>query len=150
MMDFLARAVASGFFVGRIPIAPATFGSVWAVLLVMATGSWGPAYWSLALLLLPLSVLTSSHVSGLLLEKDPKEVVIDEIVSLYLAYATFPLTWKTIIAGFLLFRLYDVIKPFPARRLENLPHGYGIVADDLVAGAYTWLTLYVLLRLGFL
>jgi len=139
-----ARIVATGLFVGYVPVAPATFGSLWAIALVLIVGTSGWMYWALGVILLLLSVVSSGKVAKASGREDPKEVVIDEVVALYLAYAHFPTDWKVLLGGFLLFRAYDIVKPFPARRLESLPGGWGIVADDLVAGGYTWLTLKLL------
>ncbi len=143
-MNLVYRLIATGLFVGKIPVAPATFGSLWAVPLVLITGTSGPDYYIILAALLVIGVVAAGRVSEEVGEKDPREVVIDEIVALYLSFATFPLNWKVLLAGFLLFRFYDIVKPFPARRLESMPGGWGIVADDLVAGAYTWVTLKVL------
>ncbi len=146
-MNLVYRLIATGLFVGKIPVAPATFGSLWAVPLVLITGTSGPDYYITLAALLVIGVVAAGRVSEEVGEKDPREVVIDEIVALYLSFATFPLNWKVLLAGFLLFRFYDIVKPFPARRLESMPGGWGIVADDLVAGAYTWVTLKVLFLL---
>ena len=143
-MNLVYRLIATGLFVGKIPVAPATFGSLWAVPLVLITGTSGPDYYITLAALLVIGVVAAGRVSEEVGEKDPREVVIDEIVALYLSFATFPLNWKVLLAGFLLFRFYDIVKPFPARRLESMPGGWGIVADDMVAGAYTWVTLNVL------
>ncbi len=146
-MNLVYRLIATGLFVGKIPVAPATFGSLWAVPFVLITGTSGPDYYITLAALLVIGVVAAGRVSEEVGEKDPREVVIDEIVALYLSFATFPLNWKVLLAGFLLFRFYDIVKPFPARRLESMPGGWGIVADDLVAGAYTWVTLKVLFLL---
>ncbi len=145
-MRLLYRLLATGLFVGYVPLAPATFGSLWAIPLVLLTGTYGIDYWITAAALVVVGVVAADRVAEEVGERDPSEVVIDEIAALYLAYATFPIKWKVLLLGFLLFRIYDVLKPFPARRLESLPGGLGIVADDLVAGAYTWITVKVLLR----
>lgn len=146
-MRHLYRALATGLFVGYIPLAPATFGSLWAFPMAFLTGTSTPEYWVTLVALLVIAVASAERVSQEMGEKDPRAVVIDEIVAMYMALATFPLNFKVFLVGFLLFRMYDVIKPFPARRSESLPGGWGIVADDLVAGAYTWLSLKVLLLL---
>ncbi|NPB02865.1 MAG: phosphatidylglycerophosphatase A [Thermotogae bacterium] len=143
-MKILWKLLATGFFVGKIPLAPATFGSLWALLLVLLTGSWGLAYWIVLFILLFLSVPVANYVAKEKGESDPREVVIDEVLAQYLAFATLPISWKILLAGFLFFRAYDILKPPPARDLEDLPGGWGIVADDLVAAMYTLLTLKIL------
>lgn len=146
-MRYLYRALATGLFVGYIPFAPATFGSLWAFPIAFLTGTSTPDYWITFLALLVIAVVSADRVAEERGVKDPREVVIDEIVAMYMALATLPLRPGVMVVGFLLFRAYDVIKPFPARRAEGLPGGWGIVADDLIAGAYTWATLKVLLHL---
>lgn len=76
---------------------------------------------------------------------DPQEVVIDEVVGMAVTLAFVPLDLKTIGLGFLLFRIFDVAKPFPVRRFEKLPGGWGIVMDDVMAGIYANLCLRVVL-----
>jgi phosphatidylglycerophosphatase A len=81
----------------------------------------------------------ASHVERLSGKKDPGKVVIDEVAGQLVALTTVPMeveSWWTIILAFGLFRLFDIIKPYPARRLESLPGGLGIMADDLIAGVY--------------
>lgn len=79
---------------------------------------------------------------------DPGFVVIDEVAGQWLALAAAPLNWRYGIAGFVLFRLFDIAKPWPARQLENLPEGTGIMLDDLAAGAYALIILLLVQRWG--
>lgn len=79
---------------------------------------------------------------------DPGYVVIDEVAGQMLALVAVPLRWKTLLAGFILFRVFDVIKPPPVRRLERLRGGTGIMLDDLGAGLYALIVIQVLVRLG--
>ena len=80
--------------------------------------------------------------------RDPGAVVVDEVAGQMVALALLPLSPATMAAGFLLFRLFDIVKPFPARRLESLPGGFGIMADDLAAGLYANGALRLLLALA--
>ena len=81
---------------------------------------------------------------------DPGFVVIDEVAGQMLALLAVPLRWKSVLAGFILFRIFDVIKPPPVRRLEGLGGGTGIVLDDIGAGLYALVVVHALLRLGVL
>ena len=81
---------------------------------------------------------------------DPSFVVIDEVAGQMLALVAAPLRWKSLIAGFILFRVFDIVKPPPVRRLEELPAGAGIMLDDVGAGLYALIVVQVLLRLGWL
>ena len=76
---------------------------------------------------------------------DPPHVVIDEAMGMAVSVAFLPWTFATIVAGFVFFRLFDITKPFPARRSEKLPGGWGIVMDDVVAGIYANVVLRILL-----
>ena len=76
---------------------------------------------------------------------DPQEVVIDEVMGMAVTLAFLPLSLKTIGSGFLLFRIFDIAKPFPARRSEKLPGGWGIVMDDVIAGIYANVGLRIIL-----
>jgi phosphatidylglycerophosphatase A len=88
-----------------------------------------------------------ARASGL---KDPQLVVIDEVAGQLVALIAVPLAWKTSLAGLILFRVLDILKPPPVRQLERLPEGFGIVVDDLAAGLYALMCMHLLLRLGLL
>jgi len=80
--------------------------------------------------------------------KDPQFVVIDEVAGQLIALIAVPLAWQTFLAGFILFRAFDIVKPPPVRQLEKLPEGTGIVLDDVAAGIYALIVMQLLLRLG--
>jgi phosphatidylglycerophosphatase A len=82
--------------------------------------------------------------------KDPQFIVVDEVAGQLVALVAVPLAWKTFLAGFILFRIFDIWKPFPIRRLERLPEGTGIVVDDLGAGIYALVIMHLLLHFGLL
>jgi phosphatidylglycerophosphatase A len=82
--------------------------------------------------------------------KDPQFVVIDEVAGQLVTLIAVPLAWKTFLAGLILFRVFDILKPPPVRQLESLPEGTGIVADDLAAGLYALCGMHLLLRFGLL
>jgi phosphatidylglycerophosphatase A len=88
-----------------------------------------------------------ARASGL---KDPQFVVIDEVAGQLIALIAVPLEWKTLVAGFILFRGFDIVKPPPVRQLEALPEGAGIVLDDVAAGLYAFVVMHLLLRFGLL
>ncbi len=136
----LALVLASWFYCGYIPGAPGTAGSVcaWALagLLVHACGL--PA-WMFAIAagaLAPLAVWSAEAASSLLGSKDPSRVVIDEVVGQWIALAPAASgSWVQWIAALVLFRAFDIGKPLGIRRMEALPGGRGVVADDAAAGA---------------
>jgi phosphatidylglycerophosphatase A len=82
--------------------------------------------------------------------KDPQFVVIDEVAGQLVALVAVPLAWKSFLAGFILFRVFDIVKPPPVRQLEALPDGAGIVLDDIAAGLYALAVMHLLLHFGLL
>jgi phosphatidylglycerophosphatase A len=152
--DFLALGIAT-CGVGYLPVAPGTWGSLLAVGLFLiarlcVSGQVGPAlgpYALPAIVLLAILLVTfigiwaASRTERVLRIKDPGKVVIDEVAGQWIALL--PLTRAgtvrlplLVIIAFLLFRVFDIVKPYPARKMESLKGGLGIMADDLVAGAY--------------
>ena len=140
-MDRLARLVATFFGSGFFPIAPATFASaIVAGILYLAgsdaSGHGHPLVEGLIILaLFPLSVW-SAHVAERSLGHDASPIVIDEVLGQMITLWFVPRTWPWILAGFLLFRLFDIWKPLWANDAQKLPGGFGIVADDVLAGIY--------------
>ena len=94
-----------------------------------------------------IGVLVSGEISRLRGHEDPSEIVIDEVAGQLLAYFLVPVSVVNLTAGFFLFRLFDIWKPFPARQAEDLKHGVGIMADDLIAGLYANIVLQFMSRL---
>ena len=82
--------------------------------------------------------------------KDPQFVVIDEVAGQLVALIAVPLAWKSFLAGFILFRVFDIVKPPPVRQLEAIPEGAGIVLDDVAAGLYALVVMHLFLRFGLL
>jgi phosphatidylglycerophosphatase A len=174
MLDYLALAIAT-CGVGYFPIAPGTLGSMVGVALYL--GVWGWLYRILeanaargrlsllyifapqtALMLLVtflvsvVGIWAASRTERLIQTKDPSIVVIDEVAGQMIALLSSPFwlpTWWSVLTAFILFRGFDIWKPYPIRRLEALESGLGIVADDLVAGVYA-LILNSLIIAGYL
>lgn len=138
---------ATGCYVGRIPVAPGTFGSVLGLPLAWGLShlAWG---WQVAAAVacFLLGVAVSGRAAQVLGLKDPPGVVIDEIAAFAVVFLLTPFNWQTAIVGFALFRLFDITKLWPARQLERLPGGWGIMADDSAAGVYSALALWCIAR----
>lgn len=152
-MRRLAVLVATAFGVGRLPVAPATWASAATCLLLVPEPVRAPV--PLAVLvaaLLPVAVWTS-HVAEKELGTDAHPIVVDEVVGMLIAVWGVPHAsgvspaWL-LIAAFFLFRAYDIVKPFPIRQSQRLPGGWGVVADDVLAGVATNLTLRLAVLLG--
>jgi phosphatidylglycerophosphatase A len=143
VIDRIGLALATVFGVGYAPIAPGTFGSaagllVWwllpaspvvqggAIVAIFAAGSWGGS-------------VAERHFG----RSDPGQVVIDEVMGMLVTLFLNPVGWVGALAAFLLFRVFDVIKPYPANRLEQLHGGVGVMADDGMAAIYANLVLRV-------
>jgi len=151
-----ATAVATLFGIGRLKPGPGTWGSLATVLLwtaassriPVATRTWATIIAAAAVTVIGIPAATLvARAAG---SKDPQFVVIDEVAGQLVALIAVPLAWKTFLAGFILFRVFDMWKPFPIRRLERLPEGTGIVVDDLGAGVYALIVVHLLLRFGLL
>jgi phosphatidylglycerophosphatase A len=143
--DRIARLFATVFGAGLSPVAPGTAGTLAAVPLFWLFSRGGfPVELAGLALVAALAVPAAGRAALLAGHRDPPAVVIDEVAGYLLAMLGHPATLAWMAAGFLLFRLFDVFKPFPVRALERLPGGWGIVADDLMAGAYAWLCLLLL------
>jgi phosphatidylglycerophosphatase A len=147
-----AYLIATWFGCGFVPKAPGTAGSAAAlfiaILLHAYTGaSRGTFLVMTAVLLLP-AIWAASIVAQREKQKDPQIVVVDEVIGQWLTLAgAATLNWKSYLAAFLLFRLFDIWKPPPVHQLERLPLGWGIVADDVMAGLYGALGIVLLDRL---
>jgi phosphatidylglycerophosphatase A len=125
--------------VGYLPIAPGTWGSAVGVILYLVTRHWAwPAQLALLLAVTLVGIWAADVTAKALNREDPGPVVIDEVAGqLVTLFMTGAGLYGAII-GFFAFRLFDIIKPWPARQLEDLPGGLGIMADDLMAGVYGW------------
>jgi phosphatidylglycerophosphatase A len=143
MTRFVALALATSLGVGYVPFAPGTFGSAaglffWyflphsavvqllAILAAFAAGSWA-------------AHIAERHFGGV----DPPPVVIDEVMGMWITLFMIPVGWQGALVGFLVFRAFDVIKPYPADRLEHLRGGVGVMADDGMAAVYANIVLRV-------
>ncbi len=138
--------------VGYFPIAPGTAGSAVGLAIVAGAGRlplarpWATAALAgMAGVLFALGVWAAGEAEKYFGRTDPGPVVIDEVVGQMITLLVRPSApWKWLVAGFVLFRVFDVLKPFPAGRAERLPGGLGIMLDDVVAGAYSLAALAVL------
>jgi phosphatidylglycerophosphatase A len=136
VLSWTARVIASWFGCGLSPRAPGTVGSLGAIplyLLVVRGGQ--PCVAAAAVVVTLVGVWAATVVSRELGVKDPQRVVVDEVAGMLVTMLPMAsASWRSVLAGFVLFRLFDILKPWPIRRLEALPEGWGIVLDDVAAG----------------
>jgi phosphatidylglycerophosphatase A len=151
-----ATLIATFFGIGRLRPGPGTWGSLATVLLWSAVAFQlaptlrTPVAIALALLVIVIGIPAATQVSRSSGSKDPQFVVIDEVAGQLIALVAVPLAWKTFLVGFILFRVFDIVKPPPVRQLERLPEGIGIVLDDVAAGIYALAIMQLLLHFGLL
>ena len=167
ILDYFSLAVTT-FGVGYLPVAPGTYGSIVGVLIYLWVASadagakisfmgrgWPLAQidaWFQAIILVLfvifglLGVWASSRATEMLGNSDPSQAVVDEVIGqlIVFLFVPFGLDFYYILAGFLLFRLFDIWKPYPIDSLQNLPAGIGICADDILAGVYSGVCLAVI------
>ena len=141
-MKFLVKLFSSVFFLGYIPVASGTFASAFAVLPYLLLRGY-PAYFPVLAVLFFFGVYVSGKAEKVFNEKDPHRVVIDEVAGFLTAMAFLPYGIQWIAAGFILFRLFDIWKPFPIMQSQKLPGGWGIMVDDILAGVYANIVLQV-------
>ena len=137
MSDKLARFVGTAAYVGFVPIAPGTFGSAAGLVLYAAVRAADHRLVESIVLVvtLILGIWAADRIEREM-GKDPGAVVIDEVVGMLVTLAFLDVTVWGVLAGFVIFRILDVLKPYPAGRLEHLHGGPGIMLDDVMAGVY--------------
>ncbi len=151
-----AGLIATFFGIGRMWPGPGTWGSaatvaLWAGLAhTIAPSLRTPAAIVLAALITLAGIPAATQVARGCGKKDPQFVVIDEVAGQLVTLIAVPLAWKSFLAGFILFRVFDIFKPPPVRQLEALPEGTGIVLDDVAAGLYALGVMHLLLHFGLL
>ncbi len=152
-MNFREKAVlflATGFYVGNIPPAPGTLGSLIGLpLCFLLAGIQLPPAIILAVLFIGFAVWIAHAAEKTLKKKDPGCIVIDEVSGMVVTLIGLPFNLTTVVIGFIIFRILDILKPFPIRTLDQrLAGGIGIVADDVVAGIFANIILRVLLYIS--
>jgi phosphatidylglycerophosphatase A len=142
-MRRLAVFVCSFGYIGFFPFAPGTVGSAAGILVYVATRHLAPPYFQLLLIvgLLAAGIVFTRPCEEDLRCTDPGPIVIDEVMGMLISVFLIPVGWGGLLLGFLLFRALDVGKPFPARQLERLHGGFGVMADDFMAAVYANLLL---------
>lgn len=145
----LVKIISTFFFIGYLPLIPGTFGSIAGVGIFYLLGSSSSAaYFLFIICLITLGLLTSGRTEKLLGRKDPGCIVIDEVMGMLVSLSFIPHEPGMVFLAFLIFRIFDTLKPFPASKLQGLHGSLGVVGDDFVAGVYTNAVLQIILRLN--
>ena len=136
-INWFEKLIGSGFYTGYVPIASGTFGSLVAIVIYIIPG------FERLEIIIPAIILLFSY--GLFVSskfekvygKDPSQCTVDEVVGTWIALIALPKSFLIVFTTFLIWRVLDIIKPFPARTSEKLPGGFGIMIDDVISGFYT-------------
>lgn len=132
---------------GYVPVAPGTAGTLGAIPLFWALQHLPPTLYLLTTAAFVALAVFAAAVAGRYWKVvDASPIVIDEVAGYLVTMALVPWSWKAALAGFLLFRILDVVKPWPASAFDRVKTGFGVVMDDVAAGAWAWIVLHVLLR----
>ncbi|MFH1269872.1 MAG: phosphatidylglycerophosphatase A [Candidatus Omnitrophota bacterium] len=146
--NFITRTASTFFYVGYLPFMPGTFASIAALFLFYGVKDNSFIYALLTLGLIILGFLVSGRAEKIFNKKDAGCIVIDEVCGMLLSLAFIPYDIRLVIAAIILFRILDILKPYPAGRLQSLSGSIGIMGDDIIAALYTNIILQVFLRLA--
>ena len=144
-INFLEKFLGSGFFTGYIRLASGTWGSLAALIIYLIPGFENP---SLMIFMISLFILIGVPIADkfeFLYGKDPKECTIDEVVGMWITLLFLPKKIWWIIIAFLIWRVMDIVKPFPARKLEDIKGGWGVMLDDIMAGIYSFISIHLII-----
>ncbi len=147
----VAYFLSTGFFAGKSPVAPGTVGTLLGLIPILIYWTKGGQYQllnqiSITVAVFLVGIWASTVVVESYKEKDPDYVVIDEIAGYMVAMIGFSPTWQHLLLAFVVFRFFDIVKPPPVKLFEKLPSGFGIMADDVVAGIYTWIIMFIAVK----
>jgi phosphatidylglycerophosphatase A len=132
------RLVATFFYLGKLPFVPGTWGSLGALLLWLLLPVAFSIHLSVIVILFVLGVYSSNKMAKYLDDHDPSEVVIDEVVGMGISLFMLPHSLGFYLLAFILFRIFDIVKPWFIYRIQNLSGGWGIMLDDVLAGLFTF------------
>lgn len=144
----LTKAISTFCYIGYLPLAPGTFGSMAGIGLFYALRNSPLLYMLLVIFILALGFASTGKAESIFRAKDARCIVIDEVAGMLVSLVFLPYDIRLVIAAFIVFRILDITKPYPAGALEKLKGSIGIMGDDLAAGLYTNIILQVFLRLA--
>jgi phosphatidylglycerophosphatase A len=146
-LNFIDKLLGSGFYTGYIPFASGTFGSIAGLIIYYIPGFERPGIIIPAIIVFSLYGIYVGSRFEKVYGKDPAECTIDEIVGMWISLLFLPkILWLSLVV-FLVWRLFDIIKPYPARQLEKLEGGIGIMIDDIISSLYVLLLVHLFILL---
>ncbi len=149
--DQIIKILATGFGAGLSPVAPGTAGTLVGILICLCSYPLSGSFRFLFVVAISaVSIYVAGQAETLYGKTDDQRIVIDEIAGFQVAMLPVTITGLHLCLAFVLFRIFDIWKPFPLERLQNFPGGWGVVADDLGAGVYGGLILFLLILTGVL
>ncbi len=146
-INFLEKLLGSGLYTGYIHFASGTWGSLAALVIYLIPGFENP---SLMIFMISFFILVGVPIADkfeLIYGKDPKECTIDEVIGMWITLLLLPKKIWWIILAFIIWRAMDIIKPFPARKLEDIKGGWGVILDDVMAGIYSFISIQLTIYL---
>ena len=147
LRNHIIKIISTFFYIGYLPFIPGTFGSLAAIFLFCIIRDSTAVYLLFTCLLMILGFLTSGEAERIMNKKDPGCIVIDEVSGMFIGLLFLPYyDFNILTAAFLLFRIFDTVKPYPAWRLQKLKGSIGVMSDDIIAGIYTNIVLQAVFR----
>lgn len=154
IVQWIRRVGGSVFFLGYIPFIPGTVGSLITVGLLwyyrdavacFFTPQYAVTFWLLYLIFLAICIFLSNDAKEIFGSEDAKQIIIDECAGQLITFFLHPLSWRVLVFGFFLFRFYDIVKPFPIYKFEEVEDGLGVTMDDVAAGVMANVSLFAIL-----
>ncbi len=151
---WIRKTLSTGFFLGYFPYGPGTVGAAMTILLFFFAGNRldfliGPengfTFWWIMIALIAFTVFITSDAKNIFGRDDPPQVILDEITGMFITFFMVPITVRTLLLGFVLFRFFDIVKPFPVYTMEEMEDGVGITMDDVAAGVMANISLILIL-----
>ena len=146
-MKEIKKIIGSGFYSGYAPFAPGTFGSIIAFLIFLIPG-FEKTYIIIPAILLAIVIgIPVGNYFEELYGKDPGIFTLDEFIGTWITFLFVPKNWIVLLFGFILWRIFDITKPFPAKKAEELKGGVGIILDDVISGVYSLIIIHIFITL---
>ncbi len=144
-INFFEKLIGSGFYTGYVKKASGTFGSLAGLVIYLIPGFENPSIMIFFITLFILIGLPIARKFEVIYGEDPKEYTNDEVIGMWITLLFIPKKIWWMLLGFLIWRAMDIIKPFPARKLESVKNGWGVILDDIMAGIYSFILLQLII-----